>query len=251
MSIRRSVLNPLLSHLGYRLERYQRDQPGVEPARDIRQYFRRSGRDRDSLIVFDVGANVGAFTLDIRENLPGSMIHAFEPDAATAQLMREHTADLPRVTINVSGLGDATHTAQLHQFKYHFMNSILPPGPAHTKHQPTGAVEVNMRTLDDYCREQDVAHINLLKTDTQGLELQVLRGGHGMLSAGAVELIYCEIIFSEIYAGMGRAHEIMAYLHEHGFELLAVYPTHHADGRAAWTDMLFVHKQTDSVLNDD
>ncbi len=55
------------------------------------------------------------------------------------------------------------------------MSSLLRPAAA-----AWGSIvretEVAITTLDDYCRSTDVSRIDLLKIDTQGYELEVLRG---------------------------------------------------------------------------
>lgn len=42
--------------------------------------------------IVDVGANIGAFTLDVARRYPGSTVHAYEPDATSCARLRENVA---------------------------------------------------------------------------------------------------------------------------------------------------------------
>jgi len=236
MSMRRAFINPILARFGYRIERSLRGGLTGEPEKDIAIHLRAIKRP---LIIFDVGANVGAFSETIARLLPDGQIHAFEPDARTVELLRSRTAAIPGIRINACALGATRDTATLFGFEHNYMNSLLEPGRT-MQWEVQEQSQVDVRTIDEYCAEHSIEHIDLLKIDTQGFDLKVLHGAAGMLSEGRVELILCEIIFADLYEHGARADELMRLLFEHGYELMALYPAHHDQRRAMWTDMLFV-----------
>jgi FkbM family methyltransferase len=51
---------------------------------------------------------------------------------------------------------------------------------------------VSVRTIDDFCAEQAIAEIDLLKIDTEGYDLQVLEGARSLLTRGRVRFVYSE-----------------------------------------------------------
>ncbi len=59
---------------------------------------------------------------------------------------------------------------------------------------------IEVRALDDFCREQGVERIDFLKLDVEGHELAVLRGARRMLGAGTVSLIQFEFGPANIYS---------------------------------------------------
>jgi FkbM family methyltransferase len=59
---------------------------------------------------------------------------------------------------------------------------------------------IDVQTLDAFCEEQGVGHIDLLKLDVEGHELAVLRGAERMLSAGRVSMIQFEFGPANIYS---------------------------------------------------
>ncbi len=108
-------------------------------------------------------------------------------------------------------------------------NSLLPVDPAAfeagaaSADQEVRALDVSVATLDEFCRERGLARIDLLKMDLQGGELLALRGAAGLLRAGAVDVIYTEVVTVPHYHGQCYFHEVTAELYAHGFRLFGVY----------------------------
>jgi hypothetical protein len=75
--------------------------------------------------------------------------------------------------------------------------------------------------LSDYLHHDDLGSRNLLKVDTQGFELEVLRGAEGLLDRFSA--IYCELSFKELYVGQPLASEVIAYLFQRNWSLAGIY----------------------------
>ena len=74
--------------------------------------------------------------------------------------------------------------------------------------------------------ELDISEFNVLVSDTQGYEIQVLKGFGNLLEG--IDAIYVEYIDGEFYEGDSNLQSITEYLKEHNFELsvkLAESPT--------------------------
>jgi len=83
--------------------------------------------------------------------------------------------------------------------------------------------DVNIVTLDDYCRAKSIGKVNYLKIDTEGGDLEVLRGGEGMLQEQRID-------FVEVEAGMNADNKrhvpfeiLKDYLESRGYPLFGVY----------------------------
>jgi hypothetical protein len=72
--------------------------------------------------------------------------------------------------------------------------------------------------------------------------MEVLKGARGMFARNAVVCIYCELIFSELYAGMPSFGDVCNFLDQSGFVLVSLYDIAYENGLAAWTDGLFVNR---------
>lgn len=59
---------------------------------------------------------------------------------------------------------------------------------------------VKIETLDDFCLEHEISHIGFLKIDTEGNDLNVLRGGKQILSQQRIDVVQVE-------AGMNPANK--------------------------------------------
>ncbi len=54
---------------------------------------------------------------------------------------------------------------------------------------PAKSEIISLTTVDEVCRADRIGHIHLLKIDTEGNEIEVLRGAKGMLKNGAIHAI--------------------------------------------------------------
>ena len=95
-------------------------------------------------------------------------------------------------------------------------------------------------TIDDYCTTRGIDRIDILKSDTQGFDLDVIKGARRMIERRAIGLIFMEITFSDMYKGSPRFDEIYAYLADRRFALVSFYDFYYQHGRAGWTDALFI-----------
>ena len=78
------------------------------------------------------------------------------------------------------------------------MSSFLSPGKEHWG-EINNVTTVQVETLDNYCQRNSISKIDLLKIDTQGYDLEVLRGAKQMLSEHRI----IEITFIDIYQDLG------------------------------------------------
>jgi len=82
-----------------------------------------------------------------------------------------------------------------------------------------------------------------VKSDTQGYDLEVLKGAEGMFRENAIKLVYSEIIFSNLYKDMPSFGQMYDFLITRGFRLVSFYEVTYEDGLASWTDGLFAHQR--------
>ena len=75
--------------------------------------------------------------------------------------------------------------------------------------------DVDLETVDDWCAEHAVEHVDALKLDVQGHELEILRGASSCLTN--VRTIEAEVWLNPVVTGVPLHGEIDAFLREHGF----------------------------------
>lgn len=193
-------------------------------------------------VVFDVGANAGQTIEAMRQRFDDPAIHAFEPSPAAFAELSANCGHLARVHLNNVGLGHDTGVREFHQMASTPMSSFLRPGKD-VPDKPSQILPVQLTTVDEYCQRQRIAAIDILKSDTQGYDFEVLRGARAMLENRAVHLIYMEIILGNLYEGLPRLDEIISFLADRDYELVAFYRFQFLHDRASWTDALFMNPE--------
>jgi FkbM family methyltransferase len=237
-----SSVKSLLRTLGYDIHKIQ---AGRDPFREMQRLV---GVWPQS-VIFDVGANVGDTIESFRAVLPRAEIHSFEPSPETFRKLQEKCSAMPNLFLNSAAMGAAPGVAEFVENTDSTMSSFLEPGKA-CWGEIKRRVQVRVTTIDRYCDERKIESIDILKSDTQGFDLEVIRGAYRLLAEHRIHLIYMEIIFSEMYRGLPRVDEILRFLADCGFVLVALYNLHYQDGRLGWADALFVDPKFGSRASD-
>lgn len=167
----------------------------------IKHVLKRAGKN---LVVFDVGANIGSYSNDILLNRVSiEKIYAFEPHSATYTKLLKNTIGKPVQAVNI-GLSDQSGAATLYDRNNasgssHASLSAAIFSEVHcVKAEST---QIELTTIDDFCRTNQIECIDLLKIDVEGYEINVLRGAERMLKTGKVRLIQFE--FTQLNSTLG------------------------------------------------
>jgi len=141
-------------------------------------------------VIFDVGANVGQTATHCAKTLPGSEISCFEPSPSTFDQLNTVVGGLSNVHAFNAGMGSQDGKLRLRENTNSVMSSFLLPGPA-----AWGSVVreslVDVWTVDGFSEKHRIERVTVLKTDTQGFDLEVLRGAEQMIRGSALDMISC------------------------------------------------------------
>lgn len=129
-------------------------------------------------IVFDVGAQGGAYFEKALSVCPDAEIYAFEPNSRDFDLLSGMSVGR-KVKLFKLALGEKDGHVELFCSEKGGLSSF------HRRPlESTGTVEdVEMVTLDKFCLGHSIKKIDLLKLDVEGHELSCLRGARQMLPA--------------------------------------------------------------------
>lgn len=171
---------------------------------------------RQSQVVFDVGANAGVYSLAALSANPDCSVHAFEPTPEIADRLRQtkQRNDLTGLTIAELAVCEATGEAQLVHCDGGGGNggmNFIDPAAARD-----GGRAVSTTCLDDYCRDEGIARIDLIKVDVQGLEPDVFRGASELLRDGRIGTIFVELNWGAL-GEESSADQLIELLDLHGF----------------------------------
>ena len=208
-------------------------------------YLRHGVTVKDGDCVFDVGANIGFFTMFVHRKCTPSAVYSFEPAPPLFRILGDNASRHgQRARLFNFGLSDSAKTAE---FTFYPNSSGMSSfyGDKEEEKEALKAIMLNqlrggmaemeqvlkhaddlleerfrsqtyacqLRTLSDVISEQNVSRIDLLKIDVQKSELDVL--------AGIREDDWPKIgqIVLEVHDTDGRLAEVSGLLRRHGFDL--------------------------------
>ncbi len=157
----------------------------------------------DQLVVFDVGANRGTYAKLVKSYAPHAQIYAFEPHPATFQQLARVAQRYSNFTVVPLGCGDTCTTVPLYDYATQRDGSSHASLYRRAIEQRGGtayAIDVNLTTLDQFTAEQQIARIQLLKIDTEGNELAVLRGAQRLINEHRIDAIQFEFDQMHIFS---------------------------------------------------
>ncbi len=194
--------------------------------------------------VFDVGANIGLFTLFVSRRRPSARIFSFEPAPPIFRILSANTGDLANVKRFNCGISNRRGTAELTFYANSSgMSSFY--GDLEEEREALKAIMANqlrkgmegmdevmrhaddllderfrsetivceLRTLSDVIREEGVERIDLLKIDVQKSEADVLAGIEDG-DWGKIRQIVIEVHDIE-----GRLEQLTRLLADRGFQV--------------------------------
>jgi FkbM family methyltransferase len=175
----------------------------------------------DCHVVFDVGANDGAWAAEVVLRQPQVDIHCFEPGTAWGRLRSRKFGD--RVSKNNLACGDFEGELELYLSDQSDLCSSYEDPAKRDRGKQRGSVRVPVTTIDAYCKKNGVKQIDLLKIDVEGHELKVLSGATKMLEEKAIRCIQFEYTRWALAARI-FLRDIFALLVRYGFTLYKLYP---------------------------
>jgi FkbM family methyltransferase len=128
---------------------------------------------------FDIGANVGSVTKRLLHRYPS--VWAFEPSPVTFPRLRERYEGHPDVRCFRLAFSSQSHLGHITNLRDGKLNSLSDAGDP-----------VEIVTGDQFCTTHGVEEIPYLKIDTEGHDLEVLKGFKVLIEDRRVKLIEVE-----------------------------------------------------------
>lgn len=196
-------------------------------------------------LIFDVGANVGQFGIQLRKAGYSGRIVSFEPlSEARKHLLIVSNNDKMWDVAPQAAIGCEDGEIEIHVAGNSVSSSVLDMLDTHAEAAPDSAYVdseiVQLSRLDtigvDYIQPNSIF---FMKIDTQGYEDKVLQGASKLLTN--VIGLQLELSFIPLYNGQCLYDEMMAQLKALGFELWGITPvfTDPVSGRLLQVDATF------------
>ena len=174
---------------------------------------------KDDPVILDIGCNEGDHTSQFLSLFPRSRVFAFEPDPRAIERFKEKIKD-PRAALYEYAIADRDGEAAFN------MSSGKPPGgwpqewdlsgslyepKTHLEEFPWCAFEnsivVPVKRLDTWLSAEGIEQIDLIWADTQGAEMDLIRGG--MKTLERTRYFYTEYSNKELFKGQLNLRELL------------------------------------------
>jgi FkbM family methyltransferase len=178
--------------------------------------------------VFDVGANVGVWTVLMSKYNPSARIHSFEPNSATFNLLEVNVREncCENVTLIKAAASDQEGTA-LFQVppSASIFGRVVPteqPIDDDARFLNAAVSQVLCLRLADYCSKARVTEIDFMKLDIEGHELAALRRLQPLLSERRVRSLYVETIEANHTRAGSSFSAFVRFVHDCGYDLWTI-----------------------------
>lgn len=200
----------------------------------------------------DIGANDGWFAKTIFRFAPNCRITSYEPLLSQHPYLESLERQYPNFHFRGQAVGDQRGQLSIIEYGTSGLSSLkgISSNYRYSEHYlqtPMRKYSVETVCLDDELDSITYRQSNVklvLKIDTQGYELEVLRGAENCLRKGLFKWIIVELMTVEKYQGGHLYAEIVDFLHSCSFELWDVNPAYYEPGSYRLTefDAIFVWK---------
>ena len=181
---------------------------------------------RDDPVILEIGCNDGLHTREFLRLFPRATVFAFEPDPRARERFAAAVND-PRVRLFDIAVSDVDG-----EIDFHMSNgaptaecaAVLPKGWDYSGsiRKPTGhldahpwctfdqTIKVKTQTLDGWCQQYGVNHVDFIWADVQGAEGDLVRGGRRALAK--TRYFYTEYSDRPLYEGQVDLRTLLALL---------------------------------------
>lgn len=216
----------------------------AEPFFRLTAYARKHRSNKLHLPILDIGAADGATAHYFSKQFPKAQVIGFEPIAKMFHTAQKANAGNDQVTIRNLALYDSIGkkeiniTANFVSSSIHELNAAeisQQPGVQQERFSLIEKQEVTTSTLDE--ETKDLEEILLMKIDTQGSELNILKSGIQTLKK--TNLILVEMNNHELYKNGCRYYEVDEFLRAQHFKLVDLIVVFRPDGLATEYDAIY------------
>jgi FkbM family methyltransferase len=195
-------------------------------------------------IIFDLGANNGSIANKYKALFPAAAVYCFEPFPDVCERLREAVKSFSDVQVYEKAVAEKSGKHSFFVNKSVDTNSLLRPQKiglsSDEQVKNKFEIEVDVISINEFCAEKNIDHIDILKMDIQGGELSALKGATDLLQQKKIGLIYAECYFMPQYEEQPLFQDIVTYLYSMGYQLQDIYDPYYGNLSLAWCDAVFL-----------
>lgn len=168
---------------------------------------------------FDIGSNIGLFSLHASPIIGNTgRIYAFEPTPVTFERLQNNIVlnNFQNIKAENLGLSNSMKPLEFHVSNngYDAWNSVV----RLTQLEDSSVIEIRTNTIDNYLAENNIQHVDLIKIDVEGWELNVLKGAANLISRADSPVLMVEFTETNAFAAGYYCGELFDYVKSFGYD---------------------------------
>lgn len=194
--------------------------------------------------LFDVGANTGQTVRHLLKYAPDAEIYSFEPTDNTFARLSATYGHRRNVHLHKMALGSKVETLALQVRADSELNTLVAADTVEATSDRVQTTEV--LTVDEMVARNGISHLDLLKLDVQGWEMEVMRGADKLIADHNLIFVFAEMTFRSDQKEMQQFTELHDYLDARGFTLSGLYePLRYGPRKEfiLFANVLYLHPQ--------
>jgi FkbM family methyltransferase len=185
-------------------------------------------------VIFDVGANVGQSLVEFAKSFPAARIHSFEPIEETFRQLQRRANSYPNAKAHRLALSSGRREVVMRAIGASLGNRIMAPKQAGDRVQL-----VTTTTGHEVAADLGVDQIDVLKIDTEGHDLEVVKGFEDMIRDKRIEFIQVECGFAPENDRHIRFETFTDHFFPLGYRLFGIYGQRRRFGNTDTRNLMF------------
>lgn len=185
--------------------------------------------NESQISIIDVGAHKGEYILNILKNFKVKQGYCFEPNPSVFRILQNNIKNKKNIefinfgvsnssgkikfNVNIesssSSINNLNEKSNYYKKKFYLLNFL-------NTSNVTKVIDIEVLTLDNFMKKKGIIQIDLLKIDTEGYEMQVLKGLQDKIKK--IKLIHFEHHFDDMIMKDYKLSNIHNYLIKNGFK---------------------------------
>ncbi len=146
------------------------------------------------LVLFDVGANIGNYAVELNNMFPDKrIIYSFEPFKEVYNKLQTLTNTIANFKPIQEGFSNKKEVLSFYtNSEYSEIGGVYDKDFSQFGFSTEKVEELNFDTIDNFCKNNGVNKINMLKVDVEGHDFFVLEGAKEMIEQQQIDFIQFE-----------------------------------------------------------
>ncbi|CAM0116894.1 FkbM family methyltransferase [Rhabdochlamydiaceae symbiont of Dictyostelium giganteum] len=187
-------------------------------------------------VIFDIGAHLGWYSIQLAYLRKHATIYGFEPVAATYHLFKKNIELNELTNINYFNFG-FSDKEKMTNFYYSEAGSAIASEQDIFEVNTLGTVECYLKRLDDFVLDKKISQIDFIKCDVEGAEFLVLKGGQNSIKKFS-PILFLELVENWCNMFSYTIQELIVFLFDLGYKMFEIQKGHLKELNAISTESI-------------